>query len=280
MSTFHHDGIDLHYERHGSPDGLPVVLLHGLSSCGATYVELLAALGDRVDAYTLDFRGHGQSARASGTYVGAKYSADVRAFLAQVVGRPVFLAGHSLGGVHTFSVAQSSPELVRGAFCEDPPLYFCYQDNFEASPYAKVFPKVRDAMRALKATNPTREQVRSDIAAQPSPCGGFTADHSTDAAMEARVDAFLGCDPDVWDRAITGGALDGYDPDRPVTVPLTVLRADPACYPAFLPEHAERLQAVMPSAQIHLVPGSPHSILAHRSTTAAYIDHFTAFLGP
>lgn len=134
MSTFHHDGIDLHYERHGSPDGLPVVLLHGLSSCGATYVELLAALGDRVDAYTLDFRGHGQSARASGTYVGAKYSADVRAFLAQVVGRPVFLAGHSLGGVHTFSVAQSSPELVRGAFCEDPPLYFCYQDNFEASP--------------------------------------------------------------------------------------------------------------------------------------------------
>lgn len=60
---------------------------------------------------------------------------------------------------------------------------------------------------------------------------------------------------------------------------LTVLRADPAYYPAFSPEHAERLQAVMPSAQIHLVPGSPHSILAHRSTTAAYIDHFTAFLG-
>ncbi|MBK9972800.1 MAG: alpha/beta hydrolase [Acidimicrobiaceae bacterium] len=134
MSTFHHDGIDLHYERHGSPDGLPVVLLHGLSSCGATYVELLAALGDRVDAYTLDFRGHGQSARASGTYVGAKYSADVRAFLAQVVGRPVFLAGHSLGGVHTFSVAQSSPELVRGAFCEDPPLYFAIKTTSKRAP--------------------------------------------------------------------------------------------------------------------------------------------------
>ena len=85
MSTFHHDSVDLHYERHGSPDGLPVVLLHGLSSCGASYVELLAALGERVDAYTLDFRGHGQSGRAPGTYLGARYSADVRAFLAQAL---------------------------------------------------------------------------------------------------------------------------------------------------------------------------------------------------
>ena len=279
MSTFQHDGLDLYYERHGSPAGVPVVLLHGLSSCGGSYVELLDALGDRVDAYTLDFRGHGQSARASGTYVGANYSADVRAFVTEVVGRPAFMAGHSLGGAHTFSIAQSSPELVRGALCEDPPLYFCFQEHFEASPYSKLFPRVRDAMRAFKATDPSREQVRSDIAAQPSPSGGCMADHSTDAVMEWRVDAFFGCDPDVWDPAITGGSLDGYDPDRPVAVPLTVLRADPACYPAFSPEDAARLQAVMPSAQIHLVPGSPHFILAHRTTTAEYVNRFTEFLG-
>ena len=175
--------------------------------------------------------------------------------------------------------AAASSRVVRGALCEDPPLYFCVQENFEASPYGKLFPRVRDAMRAFKGTDPSREQVRSDIAAQPSPCGGTTADHSTDAVMEWRVDAFLGCDPDVWDPAISGGALDGYDPDRPVSVPLTILQADPACYPAFSPEQAVRLRAVMPQAQIHLVPGSPHGILAHRSTTAAYIAHFTTFLG-
>ena len=36
---------------------------------------------------------------------------------------PAVLVGHSLGGVAAWSVAQPAPELVRGAFLEDPPLY-------------------------------------------------------------------------------------------------------------------------------------------------------------
>jgi hypothetical protein len=60
------------------------------------------------------------------------------------------------------------------------------------------------------------------------------------------------------DRAITGGARRVRP--RPADVPYGAARRP--CLPAFSPEHAERLQAVMPSAQIHLVPGSPHGILA------------------
>ena len=80
------------------------MFLHGGGGSGRTYRWL-----ERDGAIRLDFRGHGESERAPGTYRIADYVEDVGVLRAD---RPAALVGHSLGGVVAWSVAQQGPDLV------------------------------------------------------------------------------------------------------------------------------------------------------------------------
>jgi pimeloyl-ACP methyl ester carboxylesterase len=273
MERFEHDGVGLAYRRSGSPAGPALLLLHGLSGSLASYSEVARAFDDRADVYALDFRGHGHSGRAPGTYTLPALVGDVVAFLESVVGRPAIVAGHSLGAVTTFALAASRPDLVTSALCEDPPLFFNEQANFESSVFGTLFPLVRDQMKRVQASGASRAEVFEMLAKQPYPGGGQARDHQTAETIEARAEAFLLCDPEVWDPAIEGTFLSGYDPDARITVPMVVLQADPALGPALFPEHAERLRRSNPDARIHCVAGAPHGIRTHRATTAEYISH-------
>ena len=86
------------------------------------------------------------------------------------------------------------------------------------------------------------------LLAQPTVTGGDPADEATPATIESRVDAFLACDPSVFDPAITGDAIGGWDPDTPIpdSVPLTLLRADAGLHPAFLPGDEARFLRAAP----------------------------------
>src|SRR5688572_21359937 len=97
--------MHLHLEITGG--GEPVLFLHGVTGSAATYrwLELDGAM-------RLDFRGHGASDWAPGSYRIADYVADA----VSVLERPAVLVGHSLGGVVAWCVAQSRPELVQAAF--------------------------------------------------------------------------------------------------------------------------------------------------------------------
>ena len=90
----------------GAPRGV-LVIHHGLADHGARYAGLaepLVRAGFAV--WALDMRGHGRSAgaRASSPSIDA-FLDDLDAFLREVraaePGRPVFLMGHSLGGLIT-----------------------------------------------------------------------------------------------------------------------------------------------------------------------------------
>jgi len=96
--------------------------------------------------------------------------------------------------------------------------------------------------------------------------------------LDVRVDAFLGCDPDVWDPAISGEALAGWDPDTPIDRPVTLLAADPAMGPAFFPEHTERFRRAAPEAEIHVIDGAPHGIHYFRTATDRYVGHLEALV--
>ena len=281
MSTadlrFVHDGINLSYRRDGNPSGPAILLLHGLSGISSTYDEVVESL-PTFDIYRIDLRGHGRSDRAPGTYQVPFYSGDVVAFVEAVIGRSLVLVGHSLGGVITHHIAATRPDLVNAALCEDPPLYFCDQSLFAQSIFATVFPMILTAMRQMHADGASRDEVRKFVANSPSPAGGIAADHQSPAAIESRVDAFLLCDPDVWEPAINGGALSGYDPDAEITCPITVLQADPALGPALFPDHAERLRANLPHATVALIDGAPHGIHSHTTATARYLQHLHSLL--
>lgn len=263
--------------RRWGNDGPPVVLLHGLSASSAHYESLapdLVRRGWHVAA--LDFRGHGGSDRVPGTYVIEHYAADVTAFL-DAIGEPVVLAGHSLGGATTVFVAGARPDLVRAAFAEDPPLYHGMPGVMAATPYVPIFAALRDAMRRLQGEGNDDGAVREFLLAM-TIGGQRWADTVAPETVDARVQSFRDCDPSVWDPAIAGVALAGWDPERAVSVPLTVLRADPALGAALTEAEAASFHAANPAARIVEVAGAPHGIREHTATTARYREELFALL--
>jgi pimeloyl-ACP methyl ester carboxylesterase len=267
------NGVSLAVRRNGQVGSMPVVLLHGLSSHGAVYDGVVEALGDPYELHRLDFRGHGRSSRHPGTYDVDHYVADVVAYLEEHVGRPAFLVGHSLGGVVAHVLAQRRPELVLGLFEEDPPLYFCDLEVFQTSMFAELFPLLERETRRLQEHDNTLGAAIDSTANGPSPRGGIASDWTLPRDLAARAQSLLLVDPEVWPPAIDGRTLSGYEPDTPVKVPLTVLRADPAMGAALSPEHADRLQRANPHATIAHIVGATHLIHDEIPTAPTYLAH-------
>jgi pimeloyl-ACP methyl ester carboxylesterase len=154
---FTHRNIALEWTRDGSPRADKLLLLHGLSGISTSYDEVVEQLGPDADVFRIDLRGHGHSDHTADTYTVPFYTADVIAFIEEVIGAPVVLAGHSLGGVITHHVTATRPDLVLSALCEDPPLYFCDQTLFEQSVFATIFPILEAQMRAAQSSGQPRE---------------------------------------------------------------------------------------------------------------------------
>ncbi len=97
-----------------------IAVVHGIGEHSGRYAKLAARLTAR--HYTVcafDHRGHGQSPGPRGHInAWAEYRADVQAFLefvrAQNPGLPIFLMGHSMGGVVVLDYALRHPEGCRG----------------------------------------------------------------------------------------------------------------------------------------------------------------------
>jgi acylglycerol lipase len=122
------DGLRLHVScwLPDAPAKAAVVLLHGFTEHGGRYAELaerLARLGYAV--YAADFRGHGRSEGERIFVIStARYFEDADKLLEHVrerePGRPVFLFGHSLGGMIAAMLASLMPENFRGVVLSAP----------------------------------------------------------------------------------------------------------------------------------------------------------------
>ncbi|MBO3094990.1 alpha/beta fold hydrolase [Cellulomonas dongxiuzhuiae] len=114
------DALAVH--RSGDPGAPTVVLVHGLTDSGTTWPDLLAHWGDRYHVVAPDLRGHGSSPR----FTPEQLPQAPEVMLADVVAlldaqpAPVFLMGHSLGGLLGLRAALARPEKVRALVVEDP----------------------------------------------------------------------------------------------------------------------------------------------------------------
>jgi alpha-beta hydrolase superfamily lysophospholipase len=127
------DGITLHWRSWAPPQpvGLMVVI-HGLAEHGGRYQETAEAFASNGWAvYVGDLRGHGQSAdvpRAGRVHVNrfTDYYRDVEAFIALArknhAELPLFLLGHSMGGLIAISYVLHSPAGLAGAIISSPAL--------------------------------------------------------------------------------------------------------------------------------------------------------------
>lgn len=124
------DGMELFAQR-WRPEGEPkaiVALVHGLGEHSGRYENVVDALVPAGYAiYAFDHRGHGRSPGQRGHIDGwEQFRGDVGAFLrylqSQEPGQPLFLMGHSLGGLIVLEYVLHHPEGLEGVIASAPAL--------------------------------------------------------------------------------------------------------------------------------------------------------------
>lgn len=90
--------------------GPPLVLLHGLFGAGENLRVLAKQLASRREVHMVDLPNHGQSLHTE--HINYIMMSDAVAEYAQTLGRPVAVAGHSMGGKVAMCTALRAPDLV------------------------------------------------------------------------------------------------------------------------------------------------------------------------
>jgi pimeloyl-ACP methyl ester carboxylesterase len=106
-------GVRLPYAEQGARDGVPVVLLHGLSDSWRSFEPVLPHLPEAVHAYAVTQRGHGDASRP-GCYRLDDLVDDLARFL-DAVGLPsAVVCGHSMGSIVATRFAIDHPARTTG----------------------------------------------------------------------------------------------------------------------------------------------------------------------
>ncbi|MDZ7266676.1 MAG: alpha/beta hydrolase [candidate division KSB1 bacterium] len=87
------------------------MFLHGITTFGHYFDEVVKHLPVNNSIYLMDFRGHGLSDPGEGFYTIGSYRDDIQHFL-KLINRRVHVVGHSLGGRVGISLTATYPEHV------------------------------------------------------------------------------------------------------------------------------------------------------------------------
>jgi len=96
---------------------------HATGFNAETYRGLLQPLASRFHVLAGDARGHGHTALGTAPGLAAGWTIfrdDLLGFLDDMGGKPVILAGHSMGAIVSAMVAVAKPEIVRGLVLVEP----------------------------------------------------------------------------------------------------------------------------------------------------------------
>ena len=255
----------------GGPAGAPVVLaVHGLGGSAINWGLLAPRLVDRYRFVAVDLFGHGASGVPSGPRRDA-VTADRRLldrFVREVVGEPVVLLGHSMGGVVALLHAAAAPGSVRRLVLLGPPVPGSSGRLDRGIAAKRTFlrlPGVAGAVARRQATTSPEEVVRQQLSQATPHLDRIPADAVAAAVAEtreraARPDAAAGqaeqwaallgtmallARPRAWQRVLGD-----------VAVPTLWLQGgdDPLARPG----PAEALAATRPDWTFELRPGVGH----------------------
>jgi pimeloyl-ACP methyl ester carboxylesterase len=113
-------GPTLSYLEWGRPDGAVILMLHGLTSTGATWRHVAGALGEDFRVIAPDARGHGASDWTK-EYSLELMADDVAGFCEQVGILGAIVVGHSMGALTAYALAARRPDLIRLLVLEEMP---------------------------------------------------------------------------------------------------------------------------------------------------------------
>lgn len=283
-----HDGISLHVAEDGDPAAPPLLLLHGITSSGATWNWIVPELAERYRVLRLDFRGHGASDRAPGAYTLDGYVGDAAAVIEQAAGRECVVIGHSLGGATAAVLTQRHADLVVAAVMEDPPLMPPVGNGPEAgagvlpedSSLLQSFRMIRETAPQFQSAGMTADVLAGGLATAPAASGGTFGDLLHPDGITAMAEALLTFDASVLDPVLDGTARSFVDPTTPFGAPSLIVCADPAKPDAIAdPDLARRLASISPAVEVTTVDGAGHLIhdeLGSRDTFRTLVAGFLA----
>ena len=108
------DGLLIPYTEHGDPDGVPLILLHGITDSHRSFEPVLEALPRSIRAIALTARGHGDAGKPQSGYGAEEMADDVVAAMNELgIWRAVIL-GHSMGSWTARRIALRHPDRVLG----------------------------------------------------------------------------------------------------------------------------------------------------------------------
>jgi pimeloyl-ACP methyl ester carboxylesterase len=180
MATLDRDGVQIHYELHGPPDGRPALLLsHGFRASTRMWAANLPALARERLVAAWDLRGHGSSEAPSDPHLYSRELSvgDMSAVLdAAGVDRAV-LIGMSLGGYLSLSFRLAHPERVAGLVLVDTGPGFRRDEPREAwNAYCERVARDLEE-RGVDALPPSPEVGSYDPAALARAARGIMAQH-------------------------------------------------------------------------------------------------------
>lgn len=269
------DGLSLVYDDIGVPDGDPIVFLHGATDSRLTWELVVPAVCDTHRALLLDARGQGASDRDPNGYdLLDSFVDDVITLCDGVLGRAAVLVGASHGGVIATAVAARRPDVVRGLFLLDPPLF-----GRIPSEVGGVFESL-ERLHATVVSAPDRHAaLRSLLESAPALSGeGTMVDVLGEDGVDRLAFAWSHVDPSFVARARAGAAEDEpFVLDRPVGCPVLVVRADPEAWACcFRVDHEGRLREIAPRADFVVASGLGHMI--HNERPALVAKHLATFV--
>ena len=109
-------GNSIYYVRGGEArsDRPPLLLVHGFGASTDHWRKNIAQLQSQFQVWAIDLLGFGRSAKPKQEYSGTLWREQLHDFITEVIGQPTVLAGNSLGGYASLSVAAEYPQDTAG----------------------------------------------------------------------------------------------------------------------------------------------------------------------
>jgi non-heme chloroperoxidase len=233
----------LPYVEHGDPDGIPIVMLHGVTDSWRSFEHVLPYLPDDVRAIAVTVRGHGDAPKPESGYLIEDLAGDVVDLLDELGIEQAIVLGHSMGSWVTQRVAIDHPERVigvvlAGSFGGRP------GDDPEMHAFAAGMASVRDPI-----TDEVARDFQDSTVASPLPAGQMDAFVSESLKVPARV----------WNQTFTGFLeVDHVDGLAQLVAPALLVWGE---RDAFIPRDVQdELLEMLPDARLEVYENVGHAV--------------------